>query len=103
MVGYCRHTTIENLGTTGTPKVITVSKQAMVHSALATAEYFNLHSGNTALLCLPARYVAGKMMLVRSLIIGLELDIIPAISSLDALLPEKKIRFCSFSTLTSPT
>lgn len=90
---------LKTSGTTGTPKVITVSKQAMVHSALATAEYFNLHSGNTALLCLPARYVAGKMMLVRALIIGLELDSIPAISSLDGLLPEKKYDFVALVPL----
>jgi O-succinylbenzoic acid--CoA ligase len=33
-----------------------------------------LHPGDTALQCLPAKYIAGKMMFVRSFILGLELD-----------------------------
>lgn len=61
-------------GSTGTPKVIRVDKQAMVNSALATGDFFGLHSGNRALQCLPVKYVAGKMMLIRSIILGLDLD-----------------------------
>ena len=69
-------------GTTGVPKIITISKQAMVLSALATANFFNLQPGDKALHCLPTRYVAGKMMLVRAFIIGLELDLLPPSSAL---------------------
>jgi O-succinylbenzoic acid--CoA ligase len=47
-------------GTTGEPKTITVSKQAMVHSALATGDFFELKPGDRALQCLPVKYVAGK-------------------------------------------
>lgn len=61
-------------GSTGAPKVIRVDKQAMVNSALATGDFFGLHSGNRALQCLPVKYVAGKMMLIRSIILGLDLD-----------------------------
>lgn len=61
-------------GSTGIPKTITVSKQAMVESALATGDFFELHPGNKALQCLPVKYVAGKMMLVRAMILGLDLD-----------------------------
>ncbi|GAA4055667.1 AMP-binding protein [Flavobacterium chungnamense] len=61
-------------GSTGTPKTIRVDKQAMVNSALATGDFFGLHSGNRALQCLPVKYVAGKMMLIRSIILGLDLD-----------------------------
>jgi len=61
-------------GSTGTPKVIRVDKQAMVNSAIATGDFFGLHSGNRALQCLPVKYVAGKMMLIRSIILGLDLD-----------------------------
>ncbi|WP_298121202.1 AMP-binding protein [Flavobacterium sp.] len=61
-------------GSTGTPKTIRVEKQAMVNSALATGDFFGLNSGNKALQCLPVKYVAGKMMLIRSIILGLDLD-----------------------------
>jgi O-succinylbenzoic acid--CoA ligase len=69
--------TVTSSGTTGGPKVLEVSKQAMVNSAVRTAEFFNLPIGAKALLCLPVDFIAGKMMLVRALVLGLELDIIP--------------------------
>lgn len=61
-------------GSTGIPKTIRVEKQAMVNSALATGAFFGLQPGNRALQCLPVKYVAGKMMLIRSIILGLDLD-----------------------------
>lgn len=63
-------------GTTGLPKVVKLEKQAMIQSALATGDFFGLEPRDKALLCLPVRFVAGKMMLVRSLILGLDLDIV---------------------------
>lgn len=63
-------------GSTGAPKTIRMEKQAMVNSALATGDYFGLHAGQKALLCLPMDYIAGKMMFVRALILGLDLDFI---------------------------
>jgi len=62
-------------GTTGLPKLVKLEKQAMIQSALATGDFFRLEPGNKALLCLPVKFVAGKMMLVRSLILGLDLDV----------------------------
>ena len=67
---------MQTSGTTGTPKIISVSKQAMVHSALATGDFFDLQPGNSALHCLPVKYVAGKMMLVRAMILGLDLEFV---------------------------
>lgn len=63
-------------GTTGEPKKIKIDKQAMVNSALATGDFFGLEPGNTALHCLPSRFIAGKLMLVRSIILGLEMDLV---------------------------
>ena len=63
-------------GSTGIPKIIRVDKQAMVNSALATGDFFELHAGNKALHCLPVKYVAGKMMLVRAMILGLDLEFV---------------------------
>lgn len=71
---------LQTSGTTGIPKTIRISKQAMVDSALATGSFFELDPGDRALCCLPTKYIAGKMMLVRSIILGLNLDLVPASS-----------------------
>ena len=86
-------------GTTGTPKTITIKKQSMVHSAIATGNYFNLHPQDKALLCLPARYIAGKMMIVRAMMLGLELEIMPPTSHLDDLLSHKNYDFVAIVPL----
>lgn len=63
-------------GTTGTPKLIRVDKQAMVNSAIATGDFFDLKPGDKALHCLPTKFIAGKMMFVRSFILGLDIDFV---------------------------
>jgi O-succinylbenzoic acid--CoA ligase len=63
-------------GSTGEPKTVIVKKQAMVNSAIATGDFFDLKPGNSALQCLPVKYVAGKMMLVRAMILGLDLEFV---------------------------
>ena len=63
-------------GTTGNSKTIRVDKQAMVNSALATGDFFDLYPGNKTLQCLPVKYIAGKMMLVRGFILGLDMDLV---------------------------
>ena len=67
---------IHTSGTTGVPKIIKANKQAMVNSALATGDFFELSPGDKALYCLPTRYISGKMMLVRSIILGLDVDFV---------------------------
>lgn len=63
-------------GSTGIPKIIRVEKQAMVNSALATGDFFELSPGDKVLNCLPVKYVAGKMMFVRGFILGLDMDFV---------------------------
>lgn len=67
---------LQTSGTTGTPKIIRKKKQALVNSALATGDFFELKPGDTALCCLPVQFIAGKMMLVRGLILGLQIDFV---------------------------
>lgn len=67
---------VKTSGSTGIPKKIKLSKQAMVRSAIKTGDFFKLGPGDRALHCLPTNFIAGKMMLVRAIILGLELDII---------------------------
>ena len=49
----------------------------MVNSALATGDHFGVAIGDKALHCLNANFIAGKMMLVRAMILGLEIDLVP--------------------------
>lgn len=64
---------VRTSGSTGLPKRIALKKKGMVTSALATGDFFDVKAGDSALLCLPAEYIAGKMMLVRAMVLGLEL------------------------------
>ena len=86
--------TITTSGTTGIPTRYKVEKKAMVNSALATGKFFDLSPGDSCLLCLPASYIAGKMMLVRALVLGLDLHIVPP-SSTPLLSTNKKFDFCA--------
>lgn len=65
---------VHTSGSTGTPKTILLHKYRMVNSAKATGDFFDLKSGTTALHCLPMNFIAGKMMLVRALVLGLKMD-----------------------------
>jgi O-succinylbenzoic acid--CoA ligase len=60
-------------GSTGDPKFFILSRDAMKLSALKTLHFFNLKKGERALLSLPVHYIAGKMMVVRALLGGLDL------------------------------
>lgn len=85
-------------GSTGEPKTFLMQKEKMAKSALATAEFFRLQPGDAALLCLPVTYIAGKMMLVRAMIIGLHIDCAePTSSPLTGI--RKKYDFCAMVPL----
>lgn len=64
---------VHTSGTTGTPKRLLMEKKRMEASARLTCRFLGLRPGDTALLCLPLDYIAGKMMVVRSLVGGLRL------------------------------
>lgn len=54
-------------GSTGMPKPIWVDKNKMLNSARITCDFLGLKPGNVALLCMSLDYIAGKMMVVRSI------------------------------------
>jgi O-succinylbenzoic acid--CoA ligase len=60
-------------GTTGDPKEVRLTREAMLLSARRTLALMGLMQGDAALLCLPVKYIAGKMMVVRALVGGLRL------------------------------
>lgn len=68
--------TVNTSGSTGKSTSVQLSKKKMELSARKTLEFFKLKKGNSALLCLSLETIAGKMMLVRSLIGQLKLHIV---------------------------
>lgn len=64
---------VHTSGSTGLPKPLWVEKRRMEASARITCRFLGLKAGDTALLCMPLDYIAGKMMVVRALTCELRL------------------------------
>lgn len=64
---------VHTSGSTGTPKPMMVQKRRMEASATITCDFLKLNAGDTALLCMPLDYIAGKMVVVRSIVRNLKL------------------------------
>ena len=58
---------VRTSGSTGTPKLIYIEKERMRASARMTCDFLGIKPADTALLCMPLDYIAGKMMVVRAL------------------------------------
>lgn len=58
---------VHTSGSTGQPKPLRVEKQRMLNSARITCDFLGLKPGDTALLCMPLDYIAGKMVVVRAI------------------------------------
>lgn len=69
------HYVIMTSGSTGKPKEITITRDQMIASARATEKALELQTGYVALICLDTRYVAGKMMIVRSFVTGMQMQL----------------------------
>lgn len=72
---------VKTSGSTGKPKEIQLQKKHMINSAKATGAFFNLFEDTTSLLCMSAEYIAGKMMIVRSLVLGWDLTIVKPLAN----------------------
>lgn len=72
------YVSVHTSGSTGKPKKMLVEKARMMASAEATCHFLGLKSGDKALLCMSLDYIAGKMMVVRSLVAGLRLITVEA-------------------------
>lgn len=68
--------TLHTSGSTGTPKLIQLTRAQMQASAHLTGKTLGLQPGDRALVCLNIHYVAGVMMLVRGLELGLPMLVI---------------------------
>lgn len=87
---------VKTSGSTGPPKKISIKKHYMINSARATGKFFDLPAGTTALHCLPLNFIAGKMMLVRAMLLGWKLDLeLPTANPLDRIF--KIYDFCAMT------
>ena len=94
----CPTLTVLTSGSTGSPKPIAVEKIRMANSARVTCSFLRLKKGDTALLAMPLRYIAARMMVVRALVWGLDLIVSqPSSSPLASL--EKHVTFAPLTAM----
>ena len=58
---------VHTSGSTGKPKPMMEEKKRMLNSARITCDFLGLKPGDSALLCMSLDYIAGKMVVVRSI------------------------------------
>ena len=68
---------VHTSGSTGKPKPMMVEKKRMLNSARITCDFLGLKPGDSALLCMALDYIAGKMVVVRSIERHLHLISVP--------------------------
>ncbi|MCU0340288.1 MAG: AMP-binding protein [Spirosomaceae bacterium] len=91
-------------GSTGTPKPICLTRAQMQASAAMTQQAIGLQKGQTALVCLNTAYIAGTMMLVRGMVIGLTMYVVPPSANPFEHLPtEISVDFAAFVPLQLQT
>jgi len=87
-------------GSTGAPKKITFTRDQLTQSAKATIQAFDLTPSDTSLICLSTKFVAGKMMLVRSFVNNMKIVMVePSSNPLDTIDATLKIDFVALVPL----
>jgi O-succinylbenzoic acid--CoA ligase len=86
-------------GSTGAPKAITHSREALIQSADRTISYLKLAESSTLLLAIPATTIGGKMMIVRAILLKAKLICIkPSANPLNENFPSP-IDFAAFTPM----
>lgn len=81
-------------GSTGKPKTLRLLKKHMIASAQMTGDFLNLKENDSALLCMSIATIAGKMMIVRAIVLDLNL-IVTDINSTPLKNTTRKIDFAA--------
>jgi O-succinylbenzoic acid--CoA ligase len=87
----------QSSGSTGEPKMIEISKQHMRNSAELTASYFKVFANSNVLLALPLSFIAGKMMVIRSMVN--DWNLLVTDSSSNPHIPDGNIDFAAFTPM----
>jgi O-succinylbenzoic acid--CoA ligase len=89
--------TVHTSGSTGQPQAWQISREAMRTSAKMTATFLGLQREQKALVCLNTAYIAGIMMLVRCMEVGMEAYIVaPSANPLLSVAPDFSFDFAAF-------
>ncbi len=87
---------LQTSGTTGTPKKILITREQLRASAKLTVDYLGLQKEYNALICLDTNYIAGIMMLVRSLESGMNMYVTePTANPFDSIPSTIKVDFAA--------
>lgn len=88
---------LQTSGSTGSQKKIAATREQLKVSARITAAYLKLEPEQTALVCLDVSFVAGLMMLVRAMEVGMNIIVThPEANPLQSLDPAINIDFAAF-------
>jgi len=95
---------LQTSGSTGIPKKISVTRNQLKASARLTAKAIGLQQNDTSLICLDTRYIAGIMMIIRSLESGMNMIIVePCSNPLEKVNEEDSIDFAALVPLQLET
>lgn len=95
---------VHTSGSTGNPRPFTLHRNQMIASAYSTGQALGLQAGQWALVCLPTRYIAGRMMLVRGMVLGLAMTVVePSSHPLANLPPDARFDFTALVPLQLET
>ena len=86
---------VKTSGSTGEPKTIRLGKDFVAASAWRTIQFFKLKEGDKILHCLPSRYIAGKLMVVRALIGKLDLHVVDPSTDFEFLTSNIQFKFAA--------
>lgn len=84
-------------GSTGEPKEILLPKKSMIASAQVTNEVFQLHEDSDVFCPISAQFIAGKMMIVRSIVGGMHLHFVRPMADPSSFFNKKKYQFGVFT------
>lgn len=88
---------IQTSGSTGAPKLITLTRQQLEASAKSTIKALEVKKGDRVLVCLNTETVGGLMLLVRAFMADMELTIMdPTANPLLVLPAESEFEYASF-------
>ncbi|KAF0199871.1 MAG: O-succinylbenzoic acid--CoA ligase [Bacteroidetes bacterium] len=86
---------VRTSGSTGDPKLLSLSKRSMLTSASMTGSFLGFREGQTALLCLNSGFIAGMMMVVRAMAYQMNLIAVPPSGSPLCQISKERIDFAA--------
>ncbi len=75
-------------GSTGKPKEIQLSRKLMEYSARETLSFLEIGNGGNSLLCISPVFIGGAMMIVRSLLNHMQMEVITPSTKIDPKISE---------------